>query len=66
MSLLSPRSDDTSTIAVASRVVNLALCESIAAFEDTDYERAVNILFPVRDKVINIGGSNAQVIHQYF
>lgn len=45
-----------------AKEVGIPLCEGILAFENGEYHRAVEILYPLRYNVIKIGGSNAQVI----
>ncbi|XP_072015549.1 tetratricopeptide repeat protein 38-like [Amphiura filiformis] len=40
--------------------VGLPLCEAFVAADDGDYAKAVDLLHPVRYKVVNIGGSHAQ------
>lgn len=37
------------------------MCEGIVAFEDGDYSKAVELLYPIRYEMIKIGGSDAQV-----
>lgn len=37
------------------------MCEGIVAFEDGDYSKAVELLYPIRYEIIKIGGSDAQV-----
>ena len=41
--------------------VGLALCESLVAYDNGDYAKAVDLVSPVRYQVIKIGGSHAQV-----
>lgn len=45
-----------------AKEVGIPLCEGTLAFENGEYQRAVEILYPLRYNVIKIGGSNAQVI----
>ncbi|XP_013384664.1 tetratricopeptide repeat protein 38 isoform X2 [Lingula anatina] len=40
--------------------VGLPLCEAFEAYDSGDFARAVNLLNPLRYKVLSIGGSNAQ------
>lgn len=51
--------DDESQCAVM-RDIGLALCESIAAFRSGDYDRSVDVLYPVRAAIRLIGGSHVQ------
>ena len=44
-----------------SRDVGAAICEAFAAYNDGEFAKAVDLLNPVRFKVLRIGGSNAQV-----
>ena len=44
--------------------VGLPLCEAFVAAEEGNYAKAVDLLYPVRYKVVNIGGSHAQVGHR--
>lgn len=41
--------------------IGLDLCKAMVAFDKGDYSTTVDLLFPKRYKVIDIGGSNAQV-----
>lgn len=43
-----------------AKEVGIPLCEGILAFENGEYQRAVEILYPLRYNVMKIGGSNAQ------
>lgn len=38
------------------------LCEALIAFEDGQFDKAVDIIYPKRYQIVNLGGSNAQVI----
>ena len=44
-----------------TKEVGLPICEAFVAYNDGDYARAVDIMCPVRYKIIKIGGSHAQV-----
>ena len=41
--------------------VGVPLCEGILAFENGDFSRAVDLIYPIRYQIFNIGGSIAQV-----
>ena len=41
--------------------VGQALCQAFVAYDDGDFASAVELLLPIRYKVITIGGSHAQV-----
>ncbi|XP_031563216.1 tetratricopeptide repeat protein 38-like isoform X2 [Actinia tenebrosa] len=43
-----------------TREVGLALCEAFQLVDQKKYDQAVNLLKPVRYKIVKIGGSNAQ------
>lgn len=43
-----------------TRKVGLQICEAFIAFHDGDHARAVDILYPLRYKIVKIGGSHAQ------
>ncbi|KAK3087550.1 hypothetical protein FSP39_007448, partial [Pinctada imbricata] len=43
-----------------AKEVGVPLCEAIVAFEEGDYARAVNLVSPIRYRIITIGGSHAQ------
>lgn len=43
-----------------TKEVGLPICEAFVAYDEGDYARAVDILYPLRYKVISIGGSHAQ------
>ncbi|XP_069105797.1 tetratricopeptide repeat protein 38-like [Argopecten irradians] len=43
-----------------SEEVGVPLCEGILAYENGDYARAVDLMYPIRYRVITIGGSHAQ------
>ncbi|XP_052252233.1 tetratricopeptide repeat protein 38-like isoform X2 [Dreissena polymorpha] len=47
-----------------TREVGLAICEAFVAYHEGQFDRAVDILFPVRYKVWKIGGSHAQTLHE--
>nr|XP_006813084.1 PREDICTED: tetratricopeptide repeat protein 38-like [Saccoglossus kowalevskii] len=40
--------------------IGITICEAVQAYSDGDFAKAVDIFLPVRYKVVNIGGSNAQ------
>ncbi len=40
--------------------VNLTLCEALVAYRASNFERAVDLMIPVRDEIRLIGGSHAQ------
>ena len=44
-----------------SKDVGATICEAFAAYSDGEFAKAVDLLNPVRFKVLRIGGSNAQV-----
>ncbi|XP_052101537.1 tetratricopeptide repeat protein 38-like [Mytilus californianus] len=52
-----PEDWDSKTIVAE---VGIPLCEGILAFEDGDYSKAVDLLYPIRYEIIKIGGSDAQ------
>ncbi len=37
------------------------MCEAFIAYDDGDFAKATDLLYPIRYKVVTIGGSNAQV-----
>ena len=39
----------------------MALCEAFVAYDDGDFAKATDILAPLKYKIIDIGGSDAQV-----
>ena len=41
--------------------VGIRMCEALVAYDDDRYADAVDVLHPVRYKLVKIGGSNAQV-----
>jgi len=41
--------------------IGLDLCKALVAFDEEDYNTTVDLLYPKRYRVIDIGGSNAQV-----
>lgn len=43
-----------------TKEVGVSLCEAMIAFDKAKYDDVVELLLPVRDDVIRIGGSNAQ------
>ena len=43
------------------REVGVTLCEAFIAADNGDFAKAVDLLQPIRYKIVNIGGSNAQV-----
>ena len=55
------RSSKDTTLKTVGKEVLLALYEGIVAFESGDYAKAVESILPVKYKIINIGGSDAQV-----
>ncbi|OPL21188.1 hypothetical protein AM593_04267, partial [Mytilus galloprovincialis] len=40
--------------------VGIPLCEGIVAYEEGNYSKAVELLYPIRYEIIKIGGSDAQ------
>jgi tetratricopeptide (TPR) repeat protein len=46
--------------AEATREVLIPLCEGTIAYEAGDYDKAIDLLWPRRHDVVNIGGSHAQ------
>lgn len=40
----------------------LPLSEAMIAYDSGDFDDAVNIVYPIRNKILHTGGSNAQVI----
>ncbi|XP_029455900.1 tetratricopeptide repeat protein 38 [Rhinatrema bivittatum] len=40
--------------------LGLPLCQALVEFEDGNYSKAVELLYPVRYQILQIGGSNAQ------
>ena len=49
------------TIAISQRRWDCPICEAFVAYNDGDYARVVDIMCPVRYKIVKIGGSHAQV-----
>ncbi|OWF53854.1 Tetratricopeptide repeat protein 38 [Mizuhopecten yessoensis] len=43
-----------------SEEVGVPLCEGILAYENGEYARAVDLMYPIRYRIITIGGSHAQ------
>ena len=41
--------------------VGLPICDAFIAFNDGNFAKAVDLLYPIKYKVVRIGGSNAQV-----
>lgn len=41
----------------------MTLMEALVAYDGGEYAKAVDLLLPVRYKIVTIGGSNAQVGH---
>lgn len=41
--------------------VALTLCEALVAYDDGDYAKAVDLMWPIKYDIITIGGSEAQV-----
>lgn len=41
--------------------VALTVCEALVAYDDGDYARAVDLMWPIKYDLITIGGSEAQV-----
>lgn len=41
--------------------VGADLCEALVAYEDGDFSKVVDLIYPKRYDIIRIGGSNAQV-----
>ena len=50
----------TATTAPIMKAVGIPVCEAIMAFAEEKYERAVDLLLPVRGEIFRIGGSHAQ------
>lgn len=48
------------TVAEITDRVNLTLCEGLVAYRSENFERAVDLILPVRDEIRLIGGSHAQ------
>lgn len=44
-----------------SKSVNQYICEAVQYYEDEKYQDAVEVLLPHKHKIIQIGGSHAQV-----
>lgn len=44
-----------------TRDVGATICEAFTAYSEGEFAKAVDLLNPVRYKVLRIGGSNAQV-----
>jgi len=40
--------------------VSVALCEALVAYDNGEFEKAVDILHPIRYKIVTLGGSHAQ------
>ena len=43
-----------------TREVGAPLCKALIAYDEEDFAKATNILYPLRYKVLSIGRSNAQ------
>ena len=46
--------------AEATREVLIPLCEGMIAYEAGDYDKAIDLLWPRRHDIVNVGGSHAQ------
>lgn len=55
------RDNETWDTKCIAKEVGIPLCEGILAFENGEYQKAVETLYPIRYEVIKIGGSHAQV-----
>ncbi|MGH8631682.1 MAG: tetratricopeptide repeat protein [Burkholderiales bacterium] len=53
------RSNQDTTAEITSKV-NLTLCEGLVAYRSENFERAVDLILPVRDEIRLIGGSHVQ------
>lgn len=45
--------------------VGLPLCQAFVEAENGNPDRALELLLPIRYRIVQIGGSNAQVSHLY-
>lgn len=52
--------DGSGTNCEVSREVGLAICEAFEQVDKGNFDKAVEMLKPLRYKIVNIGGSNAQ------
>ncbi|WAR07478.1 TTC38-like protein [Mya arenaria] len=50
----------TGDLANITKEVGLPICEAFVAYNDGDYAKAVDLMYPIRYQVWKIGGSNAQ------
>jgi hypothetical protein len=46
--------------AEATRKILIPLCEAIIAYEAGDYDKSIDLLWPVRHEIVSVGGSHAQ------
>ena len=46
--------------AEATKNILIPLCEAIIAYESGNYDKVIDLLWPVRHEIVSIGGSNAQ------
>ncbi|CAC5389483.1 Tetratricopeptide repeat protein 38 [Mytilus coruscus] len=53
-------SDGKGNTCESMKSVGSDLCEALIAFEDGQFGKAVDIIYPKRYQIINLGGSNAQ------
>ncbi|XP_052069856.1 tetratricopeptide repeat protein 38-like [Mytilus californianus] len=53
-------SDGKGNTCESMKSVGSDLCEALIAFEDGQFDKAVDIIYPKRYQIINLGGSNAQ------
>uniref|UniRef100_T1IQF3 Innexin n=1 Tax=Strigamia maritima TaxID=126957 RepID=T1IQF3_STRMM len=52
--------ESSSDQSVLSRNLGLPICDAIVAFNSGDYDKVVDLLYPLKYKIVEIGGSNAQ------
>ena len=53
--------EETWDITKTAKEVGVPLCEGILAFQDGYFSKAVDLIYPIRYQIYNIGGSIAQV-----
>lgn len=45
--------------------VGLPMCRALLEYDQGNYSQAVELLKPIRDRFVEIGGSDAQVFHHF-
>jgi len=45
--------------------VGLPMCQALLEYDQGNYNQAVELLKPIRNRFVEIGGSDAQVFHRF-